>query len=395
MASAKPIVLHLLTTELRPDALLALEQLLGQPDVAGAQYVCHLGSGPATRLGPRWGRIHVPAPLPLLRAQALRQYLRRLGLWDTPHPVILHAWSPAAASWARRLTAGHRPLIVEVDPGDDLAQLARWSTVGTFGLVGRSNRLRQRLLALGIPAARIRCIHPAVTVAPGAEERRQATRRVLRLEPGDQAVLVLPPVMRGGGGFVTAWATLLTEKVRPSVRLVVPADGPDWTRVWRLVEDCRHQWMARLVPTEIPLNDLLAAGDVAAYTPPGDAPLAGLAAAVVAGVPLVATEVPTVREFLSHGQTAWLCRPGDPKDAARAVLQALDHPDQSVRQARQARAAVGELFSPPTLRAAYADVYARLADRRPVAATAGPGGSDQPTTAGPAAAGGAATNDDI
>jgi len=189
---------------------------------------------------------------------------------------------------------------------------------------------------------------------------------MLGLSDDDRAVLVLPPLTRAGGGFVATWAALLAEKVRRDVRLVLPADGPDTLRVRRLIEDCRHSWMVRWVPPHLPLRDTLAACDLAAFTPVADAPLSGLAAAIAAGTPIVAAGVPSVRELLADRKTGWLCRPGDPKDAARALLHALEHPDDSHRQAQHAQGNLGRSFAEESISAEYKNVYARLADRRPV-----------------------------
>lgn len=191
---------------------------------------------------------------------------------------------------------------------------------------------------------------------------------MLGLSDDHGAVLVLPPLTRAGGGFIAAWAALLAEKVRRDVRLVLPADGPDTQRVRRLIEDCRHSWMVRWGPPHLPLGDFLAACDVAAFTPVADAPLSGLAAAVVAAAPIVAADVPTVRELFTDRQTAWLCRPGDPKDTARALLDALGHPDDSHRRAQQAQDNLGPLFAEEAISGEYANAYARLADRRTVSA---------------------------
>lgn len=345
-----------------------LRLLLSRPDDATTPRVLHLGVGPVTPLGGQVERIHAPAPLRRLRELALRRHLALLGLWDAPRPIVLHAWSPQAAAWARGLAAGHRPLLVEVDPGDDLRQVARWSATGTLGMVCRSGSLRDRLLDFGVPAARIRCIRPPAANSPSAPARRAATRQMLGLSDDDRAVLVLPPLTRASGGFVAAWAALLAEKVRHDVRLLLPADGPDTPRVRRLIEDCRHRWMVRWAPPHLALGDLLAACDLAAFTPIADAPLSSLAAAVVAGLPVVASAVPTVLELLTDGHTGWLCRPGDPKDAARALLHALEHPDDSHRQAQRAQDNLGRLFAEDTISAEYADAYARLADRRSVSA---------------------------
>ncbi len=42
--------------------------------------------------------------------------------------------------------------------------------------------------------------------------------------------------------------------------------------------------------------------------------------ALAVGRPVVTADTPAVREVLTHGETAWLCPPGDPAALADALL---------------------------------------------------------------------------
>ena len=58
---------------------------------------------------------------------------------------------------------------------------------------------------------------------------------------------------------------------------------------------------------------------------------------MAAGVPIVATDLPSIREVLRHGENAWLVPPGDPKALAEGIRYLLENPELSQKLAKQAR----------------------------------------------------------
>jgi glycosyltransferase involved in cell wall biosynthesis len=58
---------------------------------------------------------------------------------------------------------------------------------------------------------------------------------------------------------------------------------------------------------------------------------------MAAGVPILATDLPSIREVLRHGENAWLVPPGDPKALAEGIRHLLENPDLAERLAQQAR----------------------------------------------------------
>ncbi len=363
MSSAFTVV-HLVAADTPSERLPTLMSLLNQPG-APPQAVVALGGG-RIDLGakPCVERLHSPWPVAAARRLTLGRYLRRRGFLEKP--LILHAWSVTAASWGRLLAAGHRPVLVEAPPGEHTSRLARWAASGCVHLVCPSMTARAELLAAGAPSTHCVVIRPPVDGKRCSPDRRLVVRSRLNLTVRELAVLALPPLDRHTGAFVAAWGTMLLEKVRPEVRLVIPADGREAERVRRLVAACRHEWMARFAPRDLELWDLLVACDVAIYLPTRNAPPSALAWAAAARRPVVAAAMPSVTELFAAGETAWLCPPQDPQQAARRLLHALEHPAQSRRLAEQA-AAVAELFRPELTLERYALIYQRLATRRPVA----------------------------
>jgi len=58
---------------------------------------------------------------------------------------------------------------------------------------------------------------------------------------------------------------------------------------------------------------------------------------IAAGVPILATDLPSIREVLRHGENAWLVPPSDPKALAEGIRNLLENPDLAERLAQQAR----------------------------------------------------------
>jgi hypothetical protein len=343
-------VVHLVTPDTAAESWDTINALRGQPDDDVAHAV--------VRLGRR------PAPMAGFRARRAVEHAARAAA----HGVVLHAWSPAAAEWCLPMSATHRPLVFNVTDGTSPRRLAAWARSGTGALICQSAAHRSTLLRAGVPEPRCTLIRPGVAAdEPSAPDHRALVRRQLRLDEHDVVVAALPPAARSTGTFVATWAVLLLERVRPDVRLIIPRLGCEAERAWRLVTSCGHEHVARVTPTDLSLRDCLAASDLAAYLPSNHAPLDSLAAAIAAGCPIVASAVPAIAELLVQGVSAWLCKPEDPKDAARRMLQAIEEAAQSQRQAERARELARSMFSLPRMIDDYRRLYLALAARRPAA----------------------------
>lgn len=57
---------------------------------------------------------------------------------------------------------------------------------------------------------------------------------------------------------------------------------------------------------------------------------------LAAGVPVVATDLPSIREILEHGKNAWLVKPDDPLALAQGMHRLLENIDMAENLARQA-----------------------------------------------------------
>ena len=58
---------------------------------------------------------------------------------------------------------------------------------------------------------------------------------------------------------------------------------------------------------------------------------------MAAEVPILATDLPSIREVLRHGENAWLVPPGEPKALAEGIRHLLENPNTARALAKQAR----------------------------------------------------------
>jgi len=58
---------------------------------------------------------------------------------------------------------------------------------------------------------------------------------------------------------------------------------------------------------------------------------------MAAGVPIVATDLPSLREVLRHGENAWLVSPNDPKALAEGIRHLFENPDLARKLSAQAK----------------------------------------------------------
>ncbi|WP_067453335.1 glycosyltransferase [Actinomadura macra] len=88
-----------------------------------------------------------------------------------------------------------------------------------------------------------------------------------------------------------------------------------------------------------------------------------LVEAIGAGIPLVATAVPSNQDLVLAGETGLLVPPGDPERLAGAISALLDDPSAAARMAERARARVGDWFSPAHLGTVLDETYRGVSER--------------------------------
>ncbi|RAY15671.1 glycosyltransferase family 1 protein [Actinomadura craniellae] len=298
--------------------------------------------------------------------RALRELTRVLaaGRYDVVHTHdgrdgLLGRFAAARAGVPRIVHTWHRP------PGGSRSWLRRRTRIAlerraarhthAFLAVGSRTAARATLLGLA-PPDRIRLSWPAVDLAEYAGHRggRARARRRLDLPLG---VRVMGSVGRLTARkdpelFVRALARLPED-----VFGLWAGDGPLAGRLRGLTERLgladRMRWLGHRgdVPELLPAFDVMVLPGRSAGLP------CALVEAIAAGVPLVATAVPSHPDLVRPGETGLLVRPRDRAGLAAAVGHLLDHPAAARRMTEQARVLVGEWFTPEHLGSVLDAIY--------------------------------------
>jgi glycosyltransferase involved in cell wall biosynthesis len=149
-------------------------------------------------------------------------------------------------------------------------------------------------------------------------------------------------------------ASVHRRKAKPYRKLAARLGVDDRVR-WHfaLPEDELAPWREHAVASLAPLRDC--SRNVAQ----GCAPLKVLES-MASGVPVLAPDLPVVRDLVDDGKQGLLVAPDRPGELARAVRMLLDFPDRATAMGAAGRARVAERFSWEASVAALGDVYASL-----------------------------------
>jgi glycosyltransferase involved in cell wall biosynthesis len=364
-------VLHVIGPDCHPGASQTLEALLtGLP---AGQKLISIGSAPT-------GLSHCTSHnltqacrwLPVVGRWQLRRLVSRLAGGPGDRPTILHVWIESLVPPLLRSAPRGLPLVVQATQnqaarkiwhaGQAAARLLRW--------VCPTETLKALVIEHGLDPSCVVTIRESFDPSSLATMDRAALRQQCGLRPADNAIAVLGQLIGGSGAFLAAWAGMLAEKINANLRLILPENGREAQQVRYLAACCRHEHMF-FFAKGLRTVELVSLADLAVYVPPGEAHLTDVMWAMAAGCPIVASDVPANREVLSAGQTAWMCRPGDPKDAARAILRALESPGTSRQYAEQAQQVAARVFSRQRMLAEYDRLYRELAEKPTSRATVG------------------------
>ncbi|NUP95433.1 MAG: glycosyltransferase family 4 protein [Planctomycetaceae bacterium] len=239
---------------------------------------------------------------------------------------------------ARELArAGHKGLFLELHRVPGGGTRRRWlfeAARGAAGFVAISGGVREDLVALGLAPEAIEVAHDGFESERFANlSSREEARRELRLDPAARVVVYTGGLMEWKG------VEVLVDAARrlPDITFVIAGGArEDLERVRSHASGLANvRFDGFQPPTRVALY--LRSADVgvvpnrskpeisARYTSP-----LKVFEAMACGLPLVASDLPSLRELLHHGVDAWLVAPDDPEKLAEGLRRLLD--DRELRQ---------------------------------------------------------------
>jgi glycosyltransferase involved in cell wall biosynthesis len=237
---------------------------------------------------------------------------------------------------------GHKGLFLELHRVPGGGTRRRWlleAARGASGLIAISGGVREDLVALGLDAASIEVAHDGFESERFANlPSRADARRELRLDDKAAVVVYTGGLMEWKGVEVLVDAA---RRIPAAMFVIAGGASEDHERVRARASGLANvRFDGFQPPSRVALY--LRAADVgvvpnrskpeisARYTSP-----LKVFEAMACGLPLVASDLPSLRELLHHGEDAWLVAPDDPEKLAEGLRKLLD--DAQLRQ-RLARA---------------------------------------------------------
>jgi hypothetical protein len=310
-------VLHIIDAD-APDYCLEQIKLLAGAD----DRFVSVGPAPAGWAG-RTTALHRPMGSPALCGWA------NAGLAGDERAI--HAWSIPAALAARHIARRRGCWVIlslaHLPQGADLEKASRLAEDGRTAFTVPTLSCQARLQSALPPMAHVHVLPPAAGQIDDAPTRRTAAREALGVDD-DQHLLVAPAAMTSQGGHRHAcWVHAVLHQFRPDLRLLLPTGGPYQANVRSFARAAGH--INEVFFPDYPLSpaDALAASDIAMFFSSRDGGLSGLAAAMAAGLPIIAWDSSDVRECTAGGAAAKLAPVGDVRGASSATLEVLEDAD--------------------------------------------------------------------
>jgi glycosyltransferase involved in cell wall biosynthesis len=230
---------------------------------------------------------------------------------------------------------------------------------GVHRYLAVSGHVRERLAALGVPAAKLRVVRNGVD--PGRFE--QPVAHVFRSElAGNTRRPIVLTVARlapqKGLEFLLRAAAML-----PEATFVIAGDGPARSILAAQAESAGLADRVRFLGSRRDVPDLLAACDVFVLPSLIEGLPLSVLEAMAAARPVVATRVPGTDETVVDGETGMLVPPRDPEALAHAIRSVLSDPERASRFGSAGRARVLGDFSTRRMVSAVEQQYEELLER--------------------------------
>jgi len=344
-------VLHLIDRNTPLDMLIQIGLLAGTGD-----RIVSIGPPPQVPAGLNVRAVHEPIGSAVLCGLRLRSIAR--------DAEVIHVWSPRAQRAGLAAAAGGSGRVLRSISAVPCSAKARASLLRSFRsrsvtVTAPTRAARDALIRAGLDASHVRVLPSAAGRIDGIPSRRKTMRAELGI-PDDAVVLVAPDAMtRPANLNLAAWAHAIMQYAMDSQSwLLLPAGGPMeravlvFARGAGFIESTVGPWPIDRLP------DALAAADVAMFLRADDCGTSAVAAAMAAGLPIVAFDTPDVVECA--GPAAMLTEARTPRAAGQALLKLIEQPDLAERL-RQASTRRATEFAVDSIRQRLADIYSSLA----------------------------------
>jgi glycosyltransferase involved in cell wall biosynthesis len=316
------------------------------------------------------------------------RYMRALSRWLREHREsfdIVYVMNLRQDAYATlgALQDATVPVVLRAQRAGETGD-CRWQQTARFGrrirrrchsadmLVATSRAAADELMASDYSS--VRCIETGAgpTVSRSAAGRFRA-RAALADANYDLAVAEFAPVAvcaerldehRGLGDLIVAWLPIAARW--PSSKLWLIGDGPLRETLYEgIVQRGLHHQIS--MPGSFDdLTEVFQAADVFVSPSPSYGATQALVEAMAAGLPIVATDTPDVRDIIEPGVEGYLPTPGDRRQLTDAIAKLFESPGFGVEMGSSARRRANEARDLQRMVDAHLDLFQQLAGKKPL-----------------------------
>jgi glycosyltransferase involved in cell wall biosynthesis len=293
-----------------------------------------------------------------LDPQALR---RLIQVAYEARPDIIHCWDLASFfAVLLTFTRKNRPVILSVDAMQTgsiwAGQLLRFFRSRIAAFVASDESTAVWLMSQRC-TANLTIIHPVVAAARPSGTPREELRAQLELPADVQVIAIAGPLERRKQIDEAIWHFELVRVLHENARLVIFGDGPDRERLERFADEVSDPGCIRFAGYRQDVRELLSAADVYWQLHASPTTPLGLLEAQLAGVPVVASDIPAHRAAVVHEETGLLVPHGVRAEVARATDRLLADRAFTERLAANAAASVPAHWAIKDSIANYEELY--------------------------------------
>lgn len=275
-----------------------------------------------------------------------------------------------ACGLAWRLTGAEASIWNQRDEGLSFgrAMLHRLAVWLTPLFVSNSKGGKELLVRqFGVEPGRIAVVHNGAFL-PGVADDRTNWRRRLGAADGQFVACMVANFSRYKDHLtlIEAWQSVLEQLngngVEPFLVLAGRDDGClDELRA--LVEKLGIGRLVRFIEFTNDVAGLLHASDVCVYSSRSEGMPNGVLEAMVAGLPVVGTDIPGIREAVGPLGAPFLASPGEPATMARLILKLLADPETRLTLGKAMQQRAGEEFAVERMCRSSAELIASQLDK--------------------------------
>ena len=257
-------------------------------------------------------------------------------------PDLIFAWGLAALTAA--VTVGRRPVVFHPDRFLGPRGLRAARALAGFGdvqVICPTDGQRRLAVRHGLPPGRCHVVRPGVDFGRLRRSRDPSLRAQLGLTAADH-VLLCPGESTPAAGHATAvWTCGVLHILDPTYKILLWGRGRSAPAAARLGSQLHQSNMVRAAEPHlghpVDFEALLPVADACLVTATGAVPTLPIAAAMAAGVPVVAGVTYTTSELLEDRHTALMVARPTPRTLARRIMDLRADPALAARLGDTAR----------------------------------------------------------